>query len=149
MGVICPQRGRINIDYCLMERVLLPKNTILNDIDDFDLLNLFICKVMSDYVPLQSISEISHCTMEPSTDNTEKPKPKLPLLAIEEKVFLDVILTSNGADVIAKRILAVIKNDEEVCDNLKTLYRQGLFGKDAKVKRRLRNRIYAMKRLHK
>ena len=87
--------------------------------------------------------------MASTSENTDQPKPKLPLLEIEEKIFLDVVLTSNGADVIAKKILAVIKDKLEVCDNLKSLYREGLFGRNPKVKRRLRNRIYSIKRLNK
>ena len=87
--------------------------------------------------------------MEAPRDSSPKRKEKCPLLEIEEHMFLDNILTSNGADTIAKRIYEVIKDADGISDNLKTLYREGLYGKNASIKRRLRNRIYAMKRINK
>ena len=64
-------------------------------------------------------------------------------------MFLDNILTSNGVDVIAKRIYEVIKDAQDIEEKLKLLYRQGLFGSDAKIKRRLRNRMYTIRRNNK
>ena len=75
-------------------------------------------------------------------------KRKAKLLEIEEDIFLETILTSNGADVIAKKIYLILKDDITVSKDLKTLYKEGLWGKDGGTKRRLRNRIYAIKRLH-
>ena len=46
--------------------------------------------------------DIIHFNMEPCKDNIPKRKPKLALLEIEEDIFLDTVLTSNGADVIVK-----------------------------------------------
>ena len=78
-----------------------------------------------------------------------KRKSKLPLLEIEQDIFLATILTSNGADVIANKIYTIIKDDITISADLKQLYRDGLWGKDVLTKRRLRNRIYAMKWLNK
>ena len=63
-------------------------------------------------------------------------------------MYLDNILTSNGVDTVAKRIYEVIRDAEEISVDLKALYREGLFGKNADAKRQLRNRMYAIKRLN-
>ena len=84
-----------------------------------------------------------------SGKKTAKRRTKCPLLKIEERMYLDNILTSNGADTVVKRSYEVIRDAEGVSVNLKNLYREGLYGRDQSVKRRLRNRMYAIKRLNK
>ena len=86
--------------------------------------------------------------MATSQEKTKKWE-KFPILVVEDSLFLDTILTSNCADVFAKHIYDVIKDDDEVAENLKNIYREGLYGKDKNIKRRLHNRIYAMRRNNK
>ena len=87
--------------------------------------------------------------MASSSGNTSIRQERLYLLELEEAIFLEVILTSSCADVIAKSIYEVIKDGDEIFQGLKDLYRQGLFGTDKKIKKRLRNRMYAIRRKHK
>ena len=54
-------------------------------------------------------------------------------------MYLDNILTSNGADTVARRIYEVIRDAEGISLDLKMLYKEGLFGKNSNAKRRLRN----------
>ena len=72
--------------------------------------------------------------MASSQDRTKKNK-KFPILVVEDSLFLASILRSNSTDVIAKRIYSIIKNDAEVPEDLKIIYRERLFGKNANVKR--------------
>ena len=74
--------------------------------------------------------------------------PRLPLLEIEEDVFLNSILTSNGADVIVKKIYEFIKDDPHISDQLKKLYKDGLYSRDPKAKHRLRSRMYFIRRIN-
>ena len=73
---------------------------------------------------------------------------RLPLLEIEEDVFLNSILSSNGADVIAKKIYEFIKDDPNISDQLKQLYKDGLYSRDPKIKHRLRSRMYFIQRIN-
>ena len=73
---------------------------------------------------------------------------RLPLLKIEEDVFLNSILTSNGVDVIAKKIYEFIKDDPNISDNLKTLYKDGLYSRNPKIKWHLRSRMYFIRRIN-
>ena len=81
--------------------------------------------------------------------NITKHQERLYLLELEEAIFLEVILTSSCADVIAKSIYEAIKDGDEISQSLKDLYRQGIFGTDKKIKKRLRNRMYVIQRKHK
>ena len=85
--------------------------------------------------------------MASSSYNTKS--ERLYLLEIEESIFLEAILKSSCADVIAKAIYEIIKDAVEISESLKNLYRQGLFGTDKKIKKRLRNRMYAIRRKNK
>ena len=82
----------------------------------------------------------------PSGNN--KKNQRLPLLEIEEDVFLNSILMSNGADVIAKKIYEFIKDDPNISDNLKKLYKDGLYSWNPKEKCHLRSRMYFILRIN-
>ena len=87
--------------------------------------------------------------MASCSGNSSKRQDRLYLLELEEAIFLEVILTSSCADVITKSIYEVIKDGQEISQSLKDLYREGLFGTDKKIKKRLWNRMYAIRRKHK
>ena len=87
--------------------------------------------------------------MEHQRENSPKRRGKCPLLEIEERMYLDNILTANGADTIAKRIYEVIKDADGISADLKALYRDGLYGRNKNDRRRLLNRMYAIKRINK
>ena len=63
-------------------------------------------------------------------------------------MYLDNVLTANGADTIAKRIYDVIKDGDGISSNLRALYRDGLYGKNANDRRCLRNRMYAIRHIN-
>ena len=84
-----------------------------------------------------------------SRNENTKSSERFPLLKMKQNLYLDFLLTSNGADTIAKRILAVLKHADDVSPNLINFYKQRLWGNDPKVKRCLHNRMYAIKRLNK
>ena len=110
-----------------------------------------LCRTLSNTIWLYTVElsvELFHFTMNMSGKRSPKRKTKCPLLEIEEQMYLDNILTSNGADTVAKRIYEVIRDAEGVSFNLKTLYREELFARNATAKRRLRNHMYTIKHLN-
>ena len=92
---------------------------------------------------------LTQLTMELPRDQSPKCRGKCPLLEIEEQMYIDNVLTSNGADTIAKRIYEVIKDGEGISENLKALYENGLYRRNKNDWRQLLNRMYAIKWINK
>ena len=97
---------------------------------------------------LRYITDSVYWTVDMSLSKSPKCKSKCPLLEIEERMYLDNILTSNGADTVARRIYEVIRDAEGISLDMKTLYKEGLLGRNANAKRHLRNQMYAIKCLN-
>ena len=66
---------------------------------------------------------------------------RYPSYKVEVNAFLDSLEISSSVDVSIQKIYEAIKSDENVCDNLKLLYQEAVYGSDKGVKSRIRNRI--------
>ena len=68
-------------------------------------------------------------------------KERFPTFKVEEWAFVNSLKVCNSTDVSAEKIYDVIKDDCDVPNNLKALYRVCVFGTGKEVKTRIRNRI--------
>ena len=60
---------------------------------------------------------------------------------VEVNVFLDSVEVSSSPEISSEIVYDKIKADPYVCDNLKLLYHESIFGQNKKVKKRIYNRI--------
>ena len=65
---------------------------------------------------------------------------------VEENAFLESLKIANSNEVAAERIYQAIKDDPEIPENLKIIYREAVYGTMEKVKTRVRNRIGNIRR---
>ena len=140
---------------CRMERYLSThfvfielKNNYCLKIKDFSFLFVIGCSNSRSLKLLNFRLYTLHLIMASCSENSGKTE-RLYLLEIEENIFLEAILKSSCADIIAEAIYEIIKDAVEISDSLKNLYRQGIFGTDKKIKKWLRNRMYAIRRKNK
>ena len=68
---------------------------------------------------------------------------------LEENTFVESLKICNSNEVAAERIYDAIKDDSDIPENLKLMYREAVFGENEAVKRRIKNRITNMRRNHK
>ena len=87
--------------------------------------------------------------MEIQEDEVAACKGRFSILDIENKLFLEVVLTSSSTLVIAENLYEGIKDKSYVPEELKNVYRQGLFGRNEKARARIKNRVYTLRRNHK
>ena len=67
----------------------------------------------------------------------------------EENAFVESTKICNSTEIAVERIYEAIKEDDDVPENLKLMYREYIFGDNERVKRRIRNRISNIRRSHK
>ena len=67
-------------------------------------------------------------------------------LILKEKASIDSLKIANSNEVAAKKIYQAIKDDEDIPDNLKLIYKEAVCGSNEKVKGRVRNRIGNIRR---
>ena len=66
---------------------------------------------------------------------------RYPSYKVEVTAFLDSLEISSSTDVSMQKIYYAIRDDSNVCDDLKSLYREAIFGSEKMVKARIKNRI--------
>ena len=71
---------------------------------------------------------------------------RFPSYKAEVTAFLDTVHISKSTDVSIEKIYEIIKDDDDVPDNLKLLYKESIFGTDKNVKLRMQNHIGSFKR---
>ena len=71
---------------------------------------------------------------------------RFPSYKAEVTAFLDMVHISKSTDVLIEKIYEIIKDDDDVPENLKLLYKECIYGTDKNVKLRMRNRIGNFKR---
>ena len=90
-----------------------------------------------------------HFTMANQEDEVAACKGRFSILDIENRTFLEVVLSSSSTLVIAENIFEVLKDKIFVPEELKNVYRQGLFGKNEKARARVKNRVYTLRQNNK
>ena len=68
---------------------------------------------------------------------------------VEENAFIESLSICNSTEVAAERIYETIKDDADIPENLKLMYREFVFGDNDRVKGRIKNRITNIRRNHK
>ena len=68
-------------------------------------------------------------------------KSKHTTFNVEENAFRESLKIANSNEVAAEKIYHAIKNDADVPDTLKMIYREAVYGTHPKVKKRVRNRL--------
>ena len=66
---------------------------------------------------------------------------RYPSYKVEVNAFLDSLEISSSVDITIQKIYEAIRDDEHVCDNLKSLYHEAIHGCKKAVKNHIRNRI--------
>ena len=87
--------------------------------------------------------------MDLQDDHIANAKGRFSIFAVEQRVFIESILNLNGTDALARAIYDQLKDDDQVPDALKQVYQNGLFTNNKKSKRRVRNRMYTLRRNNK
>ena len=87
--------------------------------------------------------------MEAEEDQIENAKGRFTIRNLENQMFIDNILKCSGTEAIAKTIYDTMKSHEDIPDALKEVYRIGLYTKNKKAQRRVRNRMYTLRRNNK
>ena len=65
---------------------------------------------------------------------------------LEEQGFIESLEICNSTEISAEKIYYTIREDPDIPENLKLMYRESVFGTNKKVKRRIKNRISNMRR---
>ena len=68
-------------------------------------------------------------------------KDRHPTFKVEEQAFIESLKIANSNEVAAEKIYQGIKDDEDIPENLKLIYRKAVYGTHEKVKSRIHNRI--------
>ena len=84
--------------------------------------------------------------MASNLDYAQIGKAKFPIYKVEENAFLESLKIANSNEVAAERIYEAIKNDEDIPENLKLLYKEAVYGSNERVKNRIRARISSFRR---
>ena len=84
--------------------------------------------------------------MASNVDWSEILKDKYSTFKIEEKAFVESLKICNSNEIAAEQIYQAIKDEDEIPDNLKLIYREAVYGSNERVKLRVRNRIGNIRR---
>ena len=71
---------------------------------------------------------------------------RYPSYTIEVNTFIESADVSSSPEISAQMVYEAIKSDGKVCDNLKLLYHEAIFGSNKKVKKRIYNRMSHFRR---
>ena len=71
---------------------------------------------------------------------------RYPSYKVEVLAYLDSLDVSNSTEISIEYIYEEIKADPNVCDNLKLLYHEAVFGESKPVKTRIKNRVSNFRR---
>ena len=71
---------------------------------------------------------------------------RYPSYKVEVLAFLDSLDISSSTDISIEYIYDQIKTDGNVCDNLKLLYHEAVYGQNKAVKNRMKNRVSNFRR---
>ena len=84
--------------------------------------------------------------MTSSVDWTEILEGRYPSYTVEANAFLDSAEVLSSPEISAQMVYQSIKSDANVCDNLKLIYHEAIFGNNKKVKKRIYNRMSHFRR---
>ena len=73
-------------------------------------------------------------------------KAKFPSYKVEVEAFLSSLEIATSSDISAAKCYDAIRDLPDVNENLKSLYKEALFGKDKDVKARIKNRMSNFRR---
>ena len=79
-------------------------------------------------------------------DWSELLKDRFPMFKVEEVAFVESLKIANSNEVAAEGIYEAIKQQDDIPQNLKLLYKEAIYGSNEKVKGRIRGRISNMHR---
>ena len=82
-----------------------------------------------------------HLTMAVQQDWKALLKKNYPSYKVEVEAFLDSLAIATSNEISASKVYDAIKDIPEVNSNLKSLYREALFGRDKDMKSRIKNRM--------
>ena len=71
---------------------------------------------------------------------------RYPSYKVEVNAFLDSVDISSSTEISMDHIYQAIKSDPNVCDNLKLLYHESVYGSDKEVKKRIKSRVSNFRR---
>ena len=71
---------------------------------------------------------------------------RYPSYKVEVVAYLDSLDISSSTEISIEYIYEQIKSDGNVCDNLKLLYHEAVFGENKSVKTRIKNRVSNFRR---
>ena len=71
---------------------------------------------------------------------------RYPSYKVEVLAFLDSLDISSSNEISAENVYEAIKDDPNVLDNLKLIYKEALYGTNKKAKARISNRMANFKR---
>ena len=74
-------------------------------------------------------------------DWTKLREARYPSYKVEVEAFLDTLAIATSNEISASKVYDAIKDIPEVNSNLKSLYREALFGRDEDMKSRIKNRM--------
>ena len=66
---------------------------------------------------------------------------RYPSYKVEVSAFLDSLEISSSTEISMQKIYYAIRDDNNVCSDLKLLYKEAIFGNEKLVKARIKNRI--------
>ena len=66
---------------------------------------------------------------------------RYPSYKVEVTAFLESLEISSSTDISMQKIYYAIRDDSNVCNDLKLLYKEAIFGNERLVKARIKNRI--------
>ena len=73
-------------------------------------------------------------------------RDRYPIFKLEEKGFVESLEICNSTEVLAEKIYYTIRDSDEIPENLKTIYREAVFGHQEKVRTRIKNCISNIRR---
>ena len=68
-------------------------------------------------------------------------KDRHPAFKVEENAFVASLKICNSTEVAAEHIYRAIKDDKDIPENLKLIYKEAVYGSNKQVKKRIRNRM--------
>ena len=71
---------------------------------------------------------------------------RFPTYKVEEQAFVESLKIANSNEVAAERIYHAIKNDCDIPENLKLIYKEAVYGSNIVVRNRIRGRLSNIRR---
>ena len=87
--------------------------------------------------------------MANNIDWLEVMRDRYPTFKLEEQGFKESLEICNSTEVAAVKIYYTIRDAGDIPENLKLMYKEAIFGFNAKVKKRIKSRIGNMRRNYK